>query len=163
VSDLSLRPALGSDVELLLRIYASTRERELSLVPWSEADKRAFVRSQFEAQHLYYHRHYAGAEYSIILERGRPAGRLYVDRRSDEVRVIDITLLPEYRGSGIGSALLSQLKEEAHAGGKPLTIHVEHQNPALRLYGRLGFERVSDDGVYLLMAWCPSHAHVKMA
>jgi ribosomal protein S18 acetylase RimI-like enzyme len=152
-TDLSLRPEQSSDSELLLRVYASTRERELSLVPWSEADKRAFVRSQFEAQHLHYHRHYASAEYSIILERGRPAGRLYVDRGPDELRVIDITLLPEYRGSGIGSALLLQLKEEAHAMGKPLTIHVERNNPALRLYSRLGFERVSDDGVYQLMAW----------
>jgi ribosomal protein S18 acetylase RimI-like enzyme len=156
LAEVSLRPALASDTELLLSVYASTRERELELVPWSDADKRAFVRSQFEAQHSYYHRHYASAEYSIILERGRPAGRLYVDRRADELRVIDITLLPEHRGCGIGSALLSQLKAEAHAAGKPLTIHVEHHNSALRLYARLGFERVSDDGLYLLLAWRPS-------
>ncbi|HKP62286.1 MAG TPA: GNAT family N-acetyltransferase [Polyangiales bacterium] len=152
---LSLRPALSSDIDLLLRVYASTREHELSLVPWSEADKHAFVRWQFEAQHLHYHRFYAGADYSIILDHGRPAGRLYVHRRDDEVRVIDITLLPEYRGSGIGSTLLLLLKQEAHAVGKPLTIHVEHDNPALRLYSRLGFQRVSDDGVYLLMACYP--------
>jgi ribosomal protein S18 acetylase RimI-like enzyme len=160
---LSLRPALNTDTELLLRVYASTREPELSSVAWSEADKRAFVRWQFEAQHLHYHRHYARAEYSIILEGDRPAGRLYVDRRADEVRVVDITLLPEYRGSGIGSSLLLALKDEAHAAGKPLTIHVEHTNPALRLYSRLGFVRVSDDGVYLLMAWRPPRAQVKMA
>jgi ribosomal protein S18 acetylase RimI-like enzyme len=162
-SELSLRPEQNSDRELLLRVYASTRERELSLLPWSEADKGAFVRSQFEAQYLHYHRHYAAAEYSIILARDRPAGRLYVDRPPDELRVIDITLLPEYRGSGIGSALLLQLKQEAHAAGKPLTIHVEHNNPASRLYSRLGFARVSDDGVYQLMAWAPPSSQVKMA
>ncbi|HKU42045.1 MAG TPA: GNAT family N-acetyltransferase [Polyangiales bacterium] len=157
----SLRPEARSDRDLLLRVYASTRQSELELVPWSEADKRAFVRWQFEAQHQHYHRHYANAEYSIVLSHGVPAGRLYVARGSHELRVIDITLLPEFRGYGIGTALLLQLADEAHAASLPLTVHVEHHNPALSLYTRLGFERVSDDGVYLLMAWRPSH--VKMA
>ena len=50
----------------------------------------------FDAQHAYYQEHYAGAAFDVILVDGQPAGRLYVARESDEIRIIDIALLPEY-------------------------------------------------------------------
>lgn len=84
---------------------------------------------------------------------GRPAGRLYVARWPAEIRIVDISLLPEHRGHGIGTALLGDLTAEAAAAGTPLTIHVERFNPALRLYQRLGFVAVGDAGVYLLLRW----------
>jgi len=45
---------------------------------------------------------------------------------------------PAYRNAGIGSALLHAVMAEATQAGKPVRIHVETQNPALRLYTRLG-------------------------
>jgi ribosomal protein S18 acetylase RimI-like enzyme len=76
-----------------------------------------------------------------------------VDRWDKEIRIMDIALLPEHRGVGIGTGLLRELQEEARAAGKSLSIHVEKFNPALRLYERLGFQPQEDKGVYLLMVW----------
>ena len=101
----------------------------------------------------HYQEHYAGAAFDVILVDGQPAGRLYVAREEDEIRIVDIALLPEYRNRGIGTTLLRGLQSEAAAAGKPLRIHVERFNPALRLYERLGFRRSTDRGVYLFMEW----------
>ena len=132
-------------------MYASTREEELRLVDWSDAQKAAFVRQQFEAQDAYYRENYDPATFDVIEVDGEPAGRLYVARWEDEIRIIDIALLPEHRGCGVGTALLRELLDEAAEAGKRLSIHVELNNPAQRLYERLGFAPVEERGVYLLM------------
>ena len=122
---------------------------------WDEGQKAAFVQMQFTAQHRYYLEQYAKAAFLIILRDGVPAGRLYVDRRPTDIRIIDIALLPEYRGRGIGSLLLKQVLTEAAQTDKRVSIHVERFNPAMRLYERLGFRQIEDQGVYLLMEWAP--------
>jgi len=139
----------------LYGVYASTRQEELAQTGWSEEQKASFLRQQFEAQSRYYREHYAGAEFSVILSDGRPAGRLYVARWPGEIRIVDIALLPERRNRGIGTKLLEDLIAESEASGKPLSIHVERFNPALRLYERLGFREVADKGVYFLMERAP--------
>ncbi len=153
LSSVALRPARPEDRDLLLRVYASTRTQELAPVPWGEEQKQAFLKMQFDAQDKYYRENYPTAEFLVVEDEGVPAGRLYVDRWTDEVRLMDITLLPEHRGKGIGSRLLADLQAEARGAGKPLRIHVERMNPALGLYQRLGFKRVEDRGVYWLMEW----------
>lgn len=148
---INLRPIAAEDESFLYHVYASTRQEELAPVPWTEEQKSAFLRMQFTAQRSHYQEHYAGASFDVILCAGERAGRLYVDRRDGELRIVDIALLPDFRNKGVGSRLLSELVAEAHAAGKPVTIHVEHNNPALRLYQRLGFRQVDTNGVYLLM------------
>lgn len=123
------------------------------MVPWTEEQKAGFCRMQFEAQHAHYHTHYPNSAYDILQQDGRDIGRLYVDRTEAEILVLDITLLPEYRGGGRGAGLLRDLQEEARATGKVLTIYVEKFNPARRLYDRLGFQEKEDVGVYQLMKW----------
>jgi ribosomal protein S18 acetylase RimI-like enzyme len=150
-----LRPIAAADQLFLCRVYASTRQSEMALVSWSEAEKEAFLRMQFEAQHSYYQDEFPKAAFQVIELEGRPIGRLYVDRRPDEIRLIDITLLPEFRNAGIGSQLLHDLLGEAAAADKPLRIHVERFNPALQLYQRLGFRQIEERGVYYLMEWNP--------
>jgi len=146
-----LRPVGPGDEELLRRVYASTREQELAVVPWDEATKDAFLRAQFDAQDRWYHEQYAGASYEVVLIGGEPGGRLYVHRGEHEIRIVDIALLPEQRGNGVGTSLLRGLLAEADAAGKRVTIHVERLNPALRVYERLGFSVAEDKGVYLLL------------
>ena len=153
LSTVTLRPVRSGDEGFLLSVYASTREEELAQVDWSEDQKQAFVLQQFRAQDRHYREHYTGAEYLVIEVEGEPAGRLYVVRWDDEIRIMDIALLREFRNRGIGSHLLGGLIEESRRSGKPLTIHVERFNPALALYQRLGFKPVEDEGVYLLMRW----------
>jgi ribosomal protein S18 acetylase RimI-like enzyme len=151
--EVCLRPAAPEDLPLLSRIYASTRTDELSLVPWTAEQKAAFLEQQFLAQDADYRRNYADASFSVIEVRGVPAGRLYVDRGEREMRVVDISLLPEFRGKGLGGGLLAELIEESRGAGRRLTLHVERFNPALRLYRRLGFRLVLDLGVYVFLEW----------
>lgn len=143
-------------MEFLLGVYRSTREEELAMiVDWSAEMKDAFIRQQFAAQHAWYQEHYEGAEFQVILVDGVPAGRFYVHRRPREIRLVDIALLPEHRQGGIGTSILRDLLAEGAAAGKPVTIHVEVYNPAMRLYERLGFKPIEERGPYLLMEWRP--------
>ena len=152
---ITLRPALSGDDEFLFSVYASTRANEMELVDWSPTQKEAFLRMQFRAQDQFYRANYLGVEYSIILKDDQPIGRLYVHRQSEEIRIMDIALLPEFRNQGIGSSLLNEILEEAFKNHLPVTIHVERFNPAIHLYERLGFRLVEDRGVYYFMRWLP--------
>ena len=148
-----LRPVTETDTDFLSRVYASTRWEELAVTDWSDGQKAQFCRQQFTAQDAHYRKHYPTAEFSVIERDGTSIGRLYVDRWPKEIRIMDITLLPEHRGEGMGTKLLRDLQEEARGAGKVLSIHVEKFNPALKLYERLGFTVREDKGVYLLMEW----------
>jgi ribosomal protein S18 acetylase RimI-like enzyme len=148
---ITLRPTSRADEAFLYQVYASTRQEEMALVNWDDAQKQAFLHMQHHAQHTYYHAQFPNASYQLILREETPVGRLYVDRREHEIAILDIALLPEYRRQGIGGRLLHQVLAEADEAGKPVRIHVERFNPALRLYEPLGFSRVSDQGVYFLM------------
>lgn len=152
---LALRPAGPADAEFLFRVYASTRYEELAPLGWPAAQVEAFLRMQFRAQDTHYRTHFPAAAFDVILVAGEPAGRLYVDRRRDEIRVVDISLLPQYRGRGAGTALFGALFAEAAAAGVPVRIHVEALNPARRLYDRLGFVPIDTTGVYHLVEWVP--------
>jgi ribosomal protein S18 acetylase RimI-like enzyme len=150
---LSFRRLTEIDLPFLARVYASTRAAELAATCWSREHKTAFVDQQFRAQHAHYQRYYPEADWLVIVRRGDNIGRLYVERWPTQHRIIDIALLPEYRGKGLGEALLRDLMDEATAAGKAVSIHVEKFNPAMRLYRRLGFQTAEDKGVYDLMRW----------
>ena len=153
--NISFRPETDDDLEFTARLYASTREEELRPVPWPDEQKAAFLRQQFDAQRLHYRTHYDHAEYSIILSDGQPIGRLYLNRLPGDIRVVDIALVPEYRGRGIGARLMQNILDAAADEGKSVSIHVEIENPAMRLYERLGFKQIDTYGVYHLMEWKP--------
>ncbi|MCM3876750.1 MAG: GNAT family N-acetyltransferase [Thermoanaerobaculia bacterium] len=154
----TLRPARPEDRELLVSVYASTRAEELAPVPWTDEQKATFVKMQFDAQDAHYKEHYDGATYEVIEVDRVPAGRLYVHRTPKEIRLMDIALLPSFRGAGIGTRLLAELIAEAEGRAVPLTIHVEISNPARRLYERLGFVPIEDHGVHVLMERRPEIA-----
>lgn len=156
----TLRPITEADLPFLLEIYAGTRAEELALVPdWTTEHKRLFVTQQFMAQHQYYQEFYKGADLQLIMNEAIPIGRLYVhwNYSPKEVRIMDIAMLPEYRGKGIGSSLLKAILQKGELLSKNVTIHVEYNNPALRLYERMGFKKVGEfNSVYYLYEWMPS-------
>ena len=151
----TLRPARDDEAEVVFGIYISTRAEELAQVPWGQAEKEAFLRMQFAAQDRYYRETFPDASYDLIVAGSEVVGRLYVDRGADAILVIDLALLPEHRGRGIGTMLLQRVLAEAGAEGRPVRIHVEQFNPARRLYERLGFRVIEEQGVYLLMECLP--------
>jgi ribosomal protein S18 acetylase RimI-like enzyme len=150
---ISLHPIRPEDEGFLFEVYASTRLEELVALGWNEAQREAFLKMQFRAQHQSYLAQFPTADFTIIQHRGVPIGRLYIERRADEMRGIDIALLPEYRRAGLGTAIVQSLLAEATSEGKPFRIHVAKLNRAQRLYERLGFTTLDDDGAYRFMEW----------
>jgi ribosomal protein S18 acetylase RimI-like enzyme len=151
----TLRPSGDDDAEFLFRVYAASRAAELAAAGWDDQMREAFLRQQFAAQARHYHLHYPAAEFLVVEESGRSIGRLYVSRTAVEIRIIDITLLTEFQRRGIGTRLLHDLLAEGAAGDRPVRMHVERSNPAVRLYERLGFRVVEDTQVYLTLECVP--------
>jgi ribosomal protein S18 acetylase RimI-like enzyme len=151
---LTFRRIADADLPFLARVYASTRAEELAVVAsMTGAQKAAFLKAQFQLQHAHYQKYYPQADWLVTMRGGEDAGRLYLERWPSQHRIIDIAFLPEHRGQGCGEALLRDLMDEAAAAAKDVSIHVEKDNPAMRLYRRLGFVTEEDKGVYDLMRW----------
>lgn len=143
-----------SDFSFLKSVYRSTREGELDRTGWEEWQKADFINMQFFAQHNYYQGHYTDANWLVVEQNNVPIGRLYIEEWPSEYRIIDIALLGEFRTFGIGSAILKDIIDLARSNHKKVGIHVEKDNPAKKLYSRLGFVKSDDTGeVYDLMHW----------
>jgi GNAT superfamily N-acetyltransferase len=152
---LALRPASAEDYEDLVRIYASTRAGELAQVTWwNDEQKLAFCRSQYESQKTEYDERFPDAEYDVIVLDGRTVGRLWIGRDDEEIRLLDIALVPEAQNHGVGTTLLKRLIDESRQTGKRLRHMVfVLNNDALRFYERLGFKVFEDLGGYKHMEW----------
>lgn len=150
---IAFRPITKDDDTFLRRVYYSTRMDEMARVPWNDEEKSAFLDHQYHAQAEHYGLVFENADFLIIVRDGIDIGRLYIDRQPEEIHIIDIALLPEFRRGGIGGRLLQQILEEGRATKKKVTIYVEHFNPARHLYDRLGFQHVDTNGVYHFMEW----------
>jgi ribosomal protein S18 acetylase RimI-like enzyme len=151
----TLRPAESSDGDFLLALYASTRKQEVAAWGWPTPVQEAFLRGQATAQRASYAQQFPQALNAIIERAGRAIGRLMVDRSGGEIRLIDISLLPEERGKGVGTALVTALLGEAQIAGRAVRLHVTPDNPAQDLYVRLGFLVLDADPLYITMRWTP--------
>lgn len=159
-----MRPQTESDREFLAALYASTRADELAVLPWTPQQKAEFLHSQFEAQNYHYALHYGDADFLVLERGGERIGRLYLHRAGDDLCVIDIALLPEHRGAGLGTALMHEVLAIAVDENRSVSLHVEIDNPVQRLYAKLGFVWQGRYGVYDFMVWrAPASAQVKMA
>ena len=152
---LSLRPETDGDLPFLMQVFASTRAEELALVPWTEDEKRAFLVHQFSAQRKHYRAYFPDAAYDVLERDGTPIGRLYVDERQTRVHILDIALMPDRRGGGVGTAIIGAIQDYARTRGKGADIFVERINPAKSLYDRMGFKVVREEEIYLEMDWAP--------
>ena len=162
--EIALRAVQPGDEDFLLGVYAASRADEMALVDWDEAQKMAFLRSQFEAQAAQYHARFPDAEYSIILYKGRPVGRFWIGRTPEQIRLLDIAILPEFQNQGVGAALLKSLLAESEAAGVPLRHMVFKMNTAaLRFYERFGFSPIEDVGAYIHMEGRPANTETPPA
>ncbi|MEE7561037.1 GNAT family N-acetyltransferase, partial [Xanthomonas sp. Kuri4-2] len=153
---LALRAAQDDDVPWLRALYASTRSAELAGVPWTDAAKRAFLDQQFALQHVHYLTHFPEADFLVLATPQAPVGRLYLDRRVSPHALVDISLMPDWRGQGLGTILVAHAQALAREAGCALALHVMHANPgAHRLYQRLGFVASGSSQTHLAMRWEP--------
>lgn len=149
---IGLRPMTDKDLEFSYQVYADSRAEEMAMTGWDETQKEEFLRMQFNLQHTQYMKNYKGGQFDIILFNKAPAGRLYVHRMPKDIRIVDIALLHQFRRQGIGSVLMGDLLAESDEKNVTLSLHVEHNNPAMVLYERLGFEKGEMvNGIYYFM------------
>ena len=154
----TFRAVLPEDSQFLLEVYGCTRAEELALTGWGSEQRDAFLKMQLDAQHVHYRGQYPSARYLLVLLDGNPVGRLYLADKDSEIRILDVTILPDYRGAGIGTALVHHLMTISSGAGKPLSIYVETFNRSLGLFERLGFVRSGENGYSLLLQWNPQAA-----
>ncbi|QDO86469.1 GNAT family N-acetyltransferase [Shewanella psychropiezotolerans] len=156
-ASLELKTHSEADLPFLLQLYISVRRTEFAEANWSELQLNSFLSEQFSAQYRYYCQYYSTDRFDIVYYQNQAIGRLFVDCCLDarlDIRIVDISLLPEFRGLGLGTALFRQLLNEAKTLGASVSIHVERDNPAKVLYERLGFTlKTVTDEIYLLMEW----------
>lgn len=148
---IGFRPLTEADSEFSYKVYAATRSEEMAVTGWSAAQIDAFLRMQFNLQHTQYRQNYPRAAFELILLDGIPVGRLYVDRQKKQIIVIDIALLPEFRGCGAGGRIMRNLTAEADRHGVSMSLHVEQHNPIIAFYQRLGFKEKGMYGIYYHM------------
>jgi ribosomal protein S18 acetylase RimI-like enzyme len=147
-----LRKVEAGDEEFLYELYCSTRHEEMAAWGWPKAQQDMFLKMQFRGLQQNYRSQPDITDDRIILADGTPAGRIIVLRTDREICLADISLLPLYRGLGVGTELICGLFDESDSTHRPVTLHVEKNNDgARRLYERLGFNAVADSGVHYKM------------
>jgi ribosomal protein S18 acetylase RimI-like enzyme len=152
---LTLRAVRQEDEKFLFDVYASTRTEELSQTGWDAVQKEAFLLMQFAAQQQHYRSRFPEGVHQIIVKDGRSIGRIYTARIEQEIRILDIALLPEHRDAGIGTILLKDILAEAEESRLAVRIYVESFNRSMRLFERLGFSSIETSGPNQLMEWRP--------
>jgi ribosomal protein S18 acetylase RimI-like enzyme len=149
-----LRPCRTADMPFLRRLYRRSREAELLPTGWPEDMKRQFCDQQFAAQHADYLRRYPAAAFLIIVGEHGPAGRLYLARTGDDLRLVDVSLLPTCRSRGFGTALLAMLQAHARDMGCGIELSVAMDNArAEALYRRHGFVDCGTGPTHRTMRW----------
>jgi len=149
----TLRPCKDADTPFLDELYAASRWEELAPIPWPDEAKRAFLYEQSRLQADHYGRHYPGAALCVLECAGAPSGRLYLYASAGEFRLMDIVVSAPLRGRGYATAIIRALQDVARTQSRSITLHVEPNNPVLRLYERLGFRLIEDRGVYRFLGW----------
>jgi ribosomal protein S18 acetylase RimI-like enzyme len=152
---ITLTPVTSEDHGFLLRLYQSSRGDDLRELGWSEDRISEFLEMQHEAQRNFLATDYPNIVDQIVSLDGQPAGRLAVEQRPGEIRLIDIALVPERRNHGLGTYLIQQVQEHAQSARVPLRLQVIRFNRAVALFERLGFTRTSETGSHFQMEWNP--------
>lgn len=152
----ALRPFSPDDQDFLFRLYADTRREEVSSFGWPAAQQEMFLRMQFNAQQGWYGMAYAGADHQIVVLDDNPVGRILVFRESDANRLVDIALLGQFRGHGIGTQLLRDLIDRSSQENRAVRLQVLKSNRARHLYERLGFVEMGQDDLYYQMERKPA-------
>ena len=159
LSRLTLRQETPKDRDWLLELYADSRREELDAAGVPEPLRRPFIEQQFQIRQAAYRSAFSDAEWSIVCVEEQSVGRLILHRTSFEWRIVDLALRPEYRGQHLGTQLLQRLQNEATQAARPLRLQVLPENPAVRLYRRLGFFVTSEENFRLQMEWNPPPPH----
>lgn len=153
---ITLRPETHDDQAFMLGLFVQIRGPEFTLLPLDDTRKSELLGQQFALQHRSYRSQYPDGEFLVVECGHKPVGRLYLSRGGGNCHIIDISLLPETSGRGIGGQLLDRVMAEAATAGRTVSLRVASGNPARRLYLSKGFRETGQEGLHWLMSWSPA-------
>jgi ribosomal protein S18 acetylase RimI-like enzyme len=140
----ALRPATHDDATWLFELHrAALREYVDATWGWDDTWQRA-----------HFAQHYVPARNALIVRSAGTAlsiGRISLSRYWRKVYLRDIELIASERNRGLGSAVINAVLAIARESRRPVELLVLNCNPARRLYARLGFTVIADDGARLRM------------
>lgn len=137
----------------LYELYVSTRVDEVTAWGWDESTRENFLQMQWNAQSRHFASEYPNVEHYVIRHNGQLVGRQMTSSTDEEILLIDIAILPQYRNQGIGTALIVELQELAKQTRKRLHLSVLTTSAAVSLYQRLGFVTDKENELYYFMKW----------
>ncbi len=153
---LTMRPEADNDADatFLFSLFTDTKAAEMALMPLDDAGKMFLLRMQFRSMTATYRQQFPNARFEIVQLDGAPIGRLITDVQADCVRYVDIALLPEHRGGGIATALMTAVLEEPRRIGLPGRVSVLSGNIAsLRLCRRVGMTVRTENPPFVELEW----------
>jgi ribosomal protein S18 acetylase RimI-like enzyme len=143
------RAAAADDEPFLRALYATTRP---DVAAWEDEGREVFLELQFSAQQREWAARFPESVHELILVDEQPVGRLWVAWLPGECVVVDLTLVPDQRRGGIGTRVMREVLAEADVRNLPVRVTVERTNEAsLAFCGRLGFDVVGEDAVYVVL------------
>ena len=148
-----LRPALWEDNAFLAELYADVHASEFASLDLSAAHLAQLLALKFKAQRMDFAARFPDADHSIISVENTGIGHLLLNETPTEIQLIDVALLTPLRGAGAGAGILEQLQAYAAGRSLPLRLSVHPQNPATRLFHRLGFVHIGEQTNALRMEW----------
>jgi ribosomal protein S18 acetylase RimI-like enzyme len=150
---LQLRPEREEDRDFRFQLFCDSRQPEFASLLAPPAYQQ-IMNHQFHAQTVSYRTEFPEARFDIVELSGEPIGRIVVDRPGTMLHIVDHVIATQWRGRGIGTALMRALMDEAGAAGLPVRLEVVSENdPAYRLYQRLGFVPIETVPLYMALEW----------
>ena len=150
---LRLRTELEDDAGFLMELHRAMQGEEMIRAGFGPVFTRLFLDYQFMLQRDYYRANYKGAGFFVIEKEEERLGRIYIHPSRSDYRLVDIGFMPQWRNRGFGGCLISALQSHAAGRGAKVSLHVDPENRAARLYARLGFVVVDRDSPHWRMEW----------
>ena len=133
--DVALRPATQRDSGFAFAVKkAALGEYVRETYGWDEDDQRQLHEQRFRTSST-----------RIIVDQGKDIGLVAVRETDDQIHLLQLFLLPEAQGKGIGSHVLAEVLAEANRVHRPVVLSVLKSNPRARaFYERHGFGVVGE-------------------
>jgi ribosomal protein S18 acetylase RimI-like enzyme len=154
INGISLCPIEPKDNEFLLRVFKESRP-DLNLInDISEEQRESIILEQFKMEKQQLEQIYPNAEFSIIKLNEEPIGRIYIYYGETTNRIVEIGLLEDYRGLGIGQRLMTTVIGNATKMKKNVRLQVAWFNQrAYKFYERIGFKVIENQEVFFEMEY----------
>ncbi|GAA0381834.1 GNAT family N-acetyltransferase [Bacillus horti] len=150
---LELQELIQEDESTLFQLYVASRKGEFANLGWSECEIENLLQVQYTAQQNSYQQLFPQAKMDMVKHKNIPIGRMITNTTQHALHLVDIFIIPEYRGKEFGTALLRILQDRASKRALPIQLQVLMGNPAQRLYERCGFYVTAEQAPSLTMQW----------